>query len=1081
MCSIRSGWFTRSAAKRGRRSSGRLSSYSAHPRRGEMRSGPSRSYPLVPMQEGMLFHTVAAPGAGAYICELTCEFGEDLDRNAFHAAWRDVVQRHEVLRTRFEWGSEHVMQHVDDVTCAIEESDWRHLNQAEQRLAVDEQARLEFDLATAPLMRMRLCRTASGYLFIWTHHHALLDGRARVIVLNDVARLYEAYRLGANIELPSVPRYKDYVTWLHHQDSSSAERYWRQLLGTFSSPAQLTLTESTHPQSGYGTSPIGVAPALSSALRRTAARLGVTVNILVQCAWAILIGRYTGQSDVVFGATRSCRRSSFPDASSVVGVLMNTLPHRALVNAERPVSEVAQQLREQAIALRTHQHTPLMHIRAWTKVASGVPLFNTVVVFEESRLAETMRSCGSNLWRDARRSAYSHYGLTLAGYAKPSLELEIDFSREGYDLESVAAMGTQLCTLLEGIAANADRECGTLDMLSAPDRRRVLEESTGLVTRHADQTLADMVEQSAARNPGSIAVLCEGAGLTYEELNERSNRLAHFLIGCRIGPECRVALAMPRSIDAVVAMLAIFKAGAAYVPLDIEYPADRLRYIVENARVSLLITTHGGSPPLPDSVLVIALDEPSTLERLARCRATNPTSADRTGILRPQNAAYLIYTSGSTGRPKGVVVSHSAIVNKCGSLVEYLRLTASTRFAATSSLSFDPSLDQVFCPLISGGACVIVPDGVRDDPKQFAEYAERHRISVLNATPGLIEQLVREDAVHVDTLIVGADVFSMRLAEAIRARGAAKRVLNFYGPTETCINASGFEVAQTTTGGSVPIGRPLPGYRLYVLSDGLSLMPFGAPGELYIGGVGLARGYYGQPAATATRFLPDPFGPPGTRMYRTGDHVRRRRDGNLEFLGRTDRQVKLRGFRIEPGEIETLLLSHERIIAAAVVIREHIARGLELVAYVIAHGPEPPTPHELRRFLGRTLPAAMVPSAFVFLDRLPLNTHGKVDVDALPDPQSDPLLTERTEVMSAREKQIAAIWGEVLGVVNVGPDDDFFELGGHSLAAMQIVARLRDRLQTDLSVRTFFDTPTPRQLARATEGRTVSAGLFGNE
>jgi amino acid adenylation domain-containing protein len=1015
---------------------------------------------LSPMQEGMLFHSMWAPDAGAYVGQVICTLDADLDRDRFERAWRFVVDRHPVLRSSFEWRAvPHAIQRVHaDAVCPLRYADWRGADAAVHERWIEGDRTEPFDVGAAPLMRMALHRRDEDHLFVWTHHHILLDGRSRVIVLREVGEVYEAYLDGREPDLPAAGNYHDYIDWLWNQPSCGAEAYWRSRLGTVTTPVTLAVAASAD-EEGYGTRRIDVSPALARRLAAVAYARKTTVNTIVQCAWAVLLGRYAGQSDVVFGATRSCRRSTFHAAASVVGVLINTLPHRLRVDGERRFSALIDDLREQQVAARQYQHTPLAQIRAWSGLPAGAPLFDTLVVFEERELSDALRAGDSRLWRKGiRRTVHTHYGLTIAGYAKPSLAFEIGFDRHLFSDGVVTRMGAHLVRLLEQATDDPDVRCGELDLLTQMERRQIVEHwtATRAVTVQPP-TLAALVEAQAARTPDAIAVIGEHASLSYRALNLRANRVARRLMRDGAGPEAVVGIAMPRSVDFIVALLGVLKAGAAFLPLDPEYPPERLAFMLEDARCERVVIAGGIQLDTRDHVRRCVLDDSAEAAAIDCESPDNPCDAERSQPLRPLNAAYIIYTSGSTGTPKAVVVAHRTIVNKVSTLADHLGLCDRTRFAVMSAITFDPLFDQVFCPLAAGGACVVVPDDVRTDARQFAEYVRAHGINVVNGTPGLVDRLFGERLPRLDTLVVGADVLPAKLANELHARQVADRILNFYGPTETCINAAGYDVSAAHAG-AVPIGRALPTYRLYVLSPDGQPVPVGVAGELCIGGRGVSRGYLRQPALTAERFVPDPFGPAGDRMYRTGDRVRWRADGNLEFLGRTDRQVKIRGFRVEPREIESALEQHPAIAYSAVLTSETPAGHKTLIAYIVPHPGGRIDGAAVPAFLKRTLPPHMIPAHVVVVDRLPLTPNGKVDIHALPPPTpfAEPANAAPAVPETAVEQAVAAIWTEVLGRGAVRAHDDFFELGGDSLSAMQVVARLRDRLRVEAPLRLVF-------------------------
>lgn len=1025
---------------------------------------PIVRYPLSPMQQGLLFHSLSAPSSGVYVAQVTCRLAPDADLTAFERAWESMLRRHAILRTSFAWDGVEPLQRVhEDVQCPVTRHDCRTADAAAMDAFLAADRARGFDLARAPLMRMAVCDLAGGdRLFVWTHHHILLDGRARVRLLEEVALVYGAYAAGRELELPLAPEFRNYIEWLRHEDTSGAEEFWRRLLGPSYFPVRLTIAPGADADvtaGEYSTQAVSVTPTLEQALRRVARENDVTVNILLQAAWAVLLARHTGESSVVFGATRSCRRAGFKGIANLVGVVMNTLPHRLQVDVRRPFADVLADLRAQHVAMRRYQHTPLIRIREWSGVDASVPLFDSVVVFEEHDLTHALDGERFALWRGGlRRAVHTHYGVTLAGYARPTLRLDLCCHRDVCSPAGARRLGDVLGNLLEGIAASGRVATGDLPILSPIERLRILEHWNDTQRPVRDVTLPALFEDQVRRTPSDPAVVYDDRELCYSELNDRANRLAHLLVELGIGPEMTVAVAMRRSEDLVIALLATLKAGGVYLPVNLEDPPHRLAAILDDARPACILSADEGPLPWRGTIPALALGSPATAERLSRCSSTNP----RRAVLEPDNLAYIVFTSGSTGRPKGVGVTHRAIVNKISTIIGFLGITGATRFAATSAVTFDPIFDQILCPLCAGGISVVMPDAIRDDARLFSRYASLHGVTIVNATPGLVEHWLSAGELRVDTLMIGGDVLPARLASRLREMGAARRILNMYGPTETCINAAAFEVPRSDAA-AVPIGSALPNYRLYVLDSRLSPVPVGIAGELWIAGAGVARGYVNRPGMTAERFFPDPYGAAHTRMYRTGDRVRWRGDGNLEFLGRLDRQVKIRGARIEPAEIERVLEEHPAV-ERAVIGTNASSDEARLTACVVAAKGASTSEDELRAFLTRRLPTYMIPESVLFLDALPLTAQAKIDVAAVLQDRSHQAVPVRT-TRTPEEDVLCELFAEVLGRQGVEVDGNFFALGGHSLHATRLASRIRAVLGAEVAISTLFEAPTPERLA----------------
>ena len=613
--------------------------------------------------------------------------------------------------------------------------------------------------------------------------------------------------------------------------------------------------------------------------------------------------------------------------------------------------------------------------------------------------------------------------------------------------------------------ADPERAIGGLEILGAAERRTILREWNDTARALVPATLPELFAAQVAKTPDATAVVFEQARLSYGELDARSSQLAHHLRALGVGPEVVVGLCLERSLEMLVALLAILKAGGAYLPLDPDYPRERLAFMLADAGAPVLVTHSALRARLPGHgarLVCLDADGPAI--------AQQPTSAPASGLL-PQNTAYVIYTSGTTGAPKGVVVDHASLANKVVTLGTDFGAGPDFRVALLSSSAFDPSIEQITLPLVHGASIVVINDALRESPLQFWNYVRRNKVDLLNCTPSFFESLIDSapNNSSLRHLVLGGEPFTIELQQKIAGHLKVAKLTNLYGPTEATIDATGFTVQGDQPGPYIPIGRPLPNYRAYVLDGGLQPVAAGVCGELYIAGAGLARGYLGRAGLTAERFVADPFGAAGSRMYRTGDLARWRGDGVLEFLGRADAQVKLRGFRIEPGEIEAALVRHGEVAQAAVIAREDGAGGKRLVAYVVAAGEGIVDAAALRGHLAGSLPDYMVPSAFVVLDRLPLTPNGKLDRRALPAPEL-PACGVRRLPRTPQEEMLCGLFAEVLGLERVGIDDNFFDLGGHSLLATRLISRIRSTLDVEVDIRSLFEAPTVEVLVKGLNG-----------
>ena len=1040
------------------------------------------SYPLSPMQQGMLFHTLYAQQSGVDIEQVICALHENLNAVAFERAWQRVVEQHPVLRTSFRWeGLDEPLQQVHhQVRLPLEQQDWRGLSarERENRLHAYLQAdrRRGFQLTEVPPMRLALFRVAEAdYQFIWTFHHALLDGRSFPIVLKEVFTLYEAFCQVQDLELKRPHPYRDYIAWLLQQDPSKAEAFWRQALKGFTAPTPLVVAQAPGgmlgKEEGYGVQQIWLSVAIRSALQSLAQQHQLTLNTLVQGAWALLLSRYSGEEDVVFGATRACRRSTLEGAELMVGLFINTLPVRARVSPEISLLPWLKELRAQQIAVREYEHTPLVKVQQWSDVPRGVPLFESLLVFERYRMNTVLRAQGGS-WenREFRVLEQANYPLTVVAYSEPELLLKIEYDRCRFDDAIIYRMLKHFQTLLEGIVAHPGGRLSDLPLLTEAERQQLLVEWNGTKADYPkDKCIHQLFEAQVERTPEAIAVVFEDQQLTYSELNARANQLAHYLRKQGVGPEVLVGIYMERSLEMVVGLLGILKAGGAYVPLDLTYPKERLAFMLEDTQVPVLLTQERLVSGLPQhGATVVCLD--ADWEVIAQESEESLVSG-----ATAENLAYVIYTSGSTGRPKGVEIQHAGLVNLATWHQRVYSVRPVDRATQVASPAFDATVWELW-PYLTAGASIHIPDEETcASESKLLEWLAGESITLCFLPTPLAETVLEEHwpiGLVLRALLTGGDKLHRRPQKTLPFC-----LMNHYGPTENTVVTTCAPVTTGTETTSPPIGRPIANTRTYLLDSHLQIVPVGVPGELHISGDGLALGYLNRPELTAEKFIPNPFSEePGERLYKTGDLARYLPDSNIEFLGRIDHQVKVSGFRIELGEIEAVLGGHPAVHEVVVMAREDVPGDKRLVAYVVPVQGQAPAAIELRHFLKERLPEYMVPSAFVMLDMLPLTPNGKVDRRALPKP--DGLHAETNESYVAphtpMEKFIAEIWQEVLGVDRVSVHDNFFDLGGHSLLSIKVISRIEKKIGQRIDPREII-LQTLGQLAAICEQQMLSA------
>jgi amino acid adenylation domain-containing protein len=1041
------------------------------------------TYPLSPLQEGLLFHSLYAPEAGVYVTQVTCTL-ENLDVSALEQAWQRVVDRHPILRTAFIWKNlERPLQVVGrQVRVPLEGQDWRGLSATgqEERFAAYLQAdrRRGFQLSQAPLMRLALFQVDEDtYKLVWSHHHVLLDGWSVHLLIKEVFLLYEGARKGQNINLPPTRPYRDYIAWLQQQDMAAAEAFWRQELAGFTAPNSLGIDRVMGGLSGEEKSPgehrIKLSAATTAALQSLARTSQLTLNTLVQGALALLLSRYSGEDDIVFGAVVSGRPPELPGADATAGLFINTLPVRVRVSPNAPLLPWLRQLQEQQVEMRRYEYSPLVNVQGWSDVPRDLPLFKCLYAFEnypvDAPVAEHELSVEV---RDYHVVEKVTYPLTILSGPSQELTLKALYDRQSFDTSTVDRVLGHFRALLEGIVANPECRLFDLTPLTEAERHQLLVEWNETAADYPQgRCIHGLFEAQVERSPEAIAAVCEGRQLTYEELNKRANQLAHHLRALGVGPEVLVAVCLDRTLEMLIGILGILKASGAYVPMDPAYPAERLAFILEDTQAPVLLTQARLKGMLPEQkAKVVCLD--ADWETIS-----GESSENLTGGVSDDNLAYVIYTSGSTGRPKGVAIEHRSTVTLLNWAKEVFGPDNLASVLASTSICFDLSVYEMFVPLSWGGEVILAENAL-----QLPRLPEANHITLINTVPSAIAELVRMRSVpqSVRTVNLAGEPLPTRLVKQIYQQETVERVFDLYGPSEdTTYSTSALRRSE----GPATIGRPIANTQMYLLDGHLQPTPLGVAGELYISGEGLARGYLNRPELTAEKFIPHPFSEkPGARLYKTGDLARYLPDGNIEFLGRIDHQVKIRGFRIELGEIETVLGRHPGVRELVVLAREDAPGEKRLVAYIVPEPENKPTGGELRDYLQQKLPEYLVPSAFVILEALPLTPNGKVDRKRLPAPEQFSRASAGTFVAprTPGEELLAGIWVDVLSIPQVGINDDFFELGGHSLLATRLISRIRDAFQIELPLASIFDASTIASLAERIEaekrgGQSLSA------
>ncbi|EEK70326.1 hypothetical protein bcere0007_52480 [Bacillus mycoides] len=1026
-------------------------------------------YPLSPLQEGMIFHTLHDQGeehVAPYIVQLSFMIRGELDIATFEQAWKSVIQRHEIFRSAFLWDEvEEPLQVVyESVPFKVNVEDWRTLTAEEKEekrkafLALDRKQAFLFD--KAPLMRVTVIQEGEEeYRIVWTHHHILLDGWSLPLVFNELLTVYQKRMNGEAVHLPNSSPYKKYIQWLREQNQEQAEQFWREKLKGFTAPTLLGL-ESKEQEKGYTEKVTYLSEEQTQALQNWAKRNRLTLNTVIQGAWAYLMGRYSGEDDIVYGVTSSGRPTEIIDVENIVGPFIITSPTRIQLIDNIKIMDWLQKIQEEEIERRQYEYASLTEIQGWSEVPRGTPLFHSLYVFENYPVKE--ESSGNLEIGELEGVEQTHYPLGLTVVPESQLLLKLKYDRSKFNGLTIERMLGHLSQVLKQMIENVDQTLSELVYVTEIEQKQLLEEwNDNAAAYPRESVIHKLFEDQVDRTPDAVAVVDENQRLTYRELNEKANQLAHYLQKMGIGTESLVGLCFQRSVEMIVGLMGILKAGSAYVPLDPSYPESHLRYILEDTGIQILVTNEVSQGWMPEEVERVCLDRDQAM--ISQENTLSPICK-----VTGENLAYVIYTSGSTGNPKGVMVQHHSVLNLSYGLQKEVflhRAHDNMRVGLNASIAFDSSVKQLQM-LLYGSSLYIISTEVRSDPQQFVSYIRENKLEMFDITPSLLQLLIDEglletnDSVHVPSkVLVGGEAIMPSLWEQL-VENDHIHFYNVYGPTECTVDATCYRIKKDSK--RVTIGRPLPNVQAYVLDEKLLPVPVGVTGELYIGGAGLARGYLNRPELTLERFIPHPFNE-GERLYRTGDLVRYLADGHLDYLGRIDNQVKIRGFRIELGEIEANLESHPSVKEAVVLIREDQPGDQRLVAYVVGEG----SMHEWREHLKRQVPNYMIPAHFIEVDAIPLTTNGKVDRKALNSLTIQRESTFSTPIIPRDEieYQLITIWQDLLQLEDIHVNDDFFNIGGHSLLVIKLISKVREKFGKEIKVPALIKNATVEGIA----------------
>jgi amino acid adenylation domain-containing protein len=1043
------------------------------------------TFGLTPLQQGMYYHHLLEPDSGVHLEQIVIDLPGDIDPRCLESAWNLVIDRHEVLRAGIElradgggpWASRGFVHRIHK-TAAIEFSyvDWSGADAESETLQyLEGDRRRPFDLRTPPLMRVLLARSGPGaFRLFLTLHHIIIDGPSLVFLLRDAFACYEALCAGRIPALPPAPSFRPYVEWLDAGDQRPASQYWRAELTGFTAPTPLPVDLVDPKELGarrFGEVVDRLSADETAALQSYARSQDVTVNTLLHGAWALLLAGHSGESDIVFGVTKTTRSGPAPNRESAVGPYLATLPLRVACDGAATPGEFLRAIRSRWVSLRPYEHASLTDIAEWCEWKGG-GLFDSLVLYHSLDYADELRALSTS-WsgRWLRIHEETNSALTLVGTGGTELELKLEFDHRRYSHAAAHRyLGAIRHILFQFCREQPGRTIAAIDVVGPEERHRLLHEWNNAHAEYdTSLRVQDLFLRQVASGPDRVAVRGPKETLTYGALNDRANAIAAGLAGLGIGRGSVVGISLDRSVNMVAALLAVFKCGAAYVPIDPAFPPDRALYMAEDSGVVAVLMS-AASAGLLGAARARLIDVDELLLSAA-------SRGDVDGGGTSDDLAYVLYTSGSTGRPKGVEISQASLVNFLLSMAKRPGIGPDDVLLSVTTLSFDISGLEIYLPLVSGAQVVLLTSETTVDGRELLRAMNEHRPTLMQATPATWRMLIASGwkPTPALTALCGGEALPADLADQIRQRAT---LWNMYGPTETTIWST---CAYLPSGTPVTIGRPIDNTTVYILDAGMRPVPIGATGELLIGGAGLARGYRGRPELTAERFLPVAAAG-GERLYRTGDLARYWSDGRIECLGRSDSQVKIRGFRVELGEVEGALNALPGIAESVVVARGDVSGSSMLVGYYIPAVPgSPGLPQEtLRAGLGRTLPGYMIPSIFVALEEFPLTPNRKVDRRRLPAPAPPDAAggEEPGPGISEDERRMIALWESVLGVRGIRLADRFLEVGGHSLLAVELLVAIEDTFGISLPIVAIVENPTAGELTAAlvTRGKPVPDG-----
>ncbi|MEC1536488.1 non-ribosomal peptide synthase/polyketide synthase [Bacillus sonorensis] len=1022
-------------------------------------------YPLANMQKGMLFHAIEDQTSNAYFQQTIMHLEGYVDPDILEKSFNEIVKRHEILRASFEY---EVVEEPRQIIIENRKIDFYYYDIAKNSPAqkdrlieryINEDREKGFDISEDTLMRVYLIKTdGQSYQLVWSHHHILLDGWCLGIIMGELFAIYENIVKGEAHRLKEPKPYSDYIKWLEKQDKDEARQYWHKYLQGYEEQAQIPKLKNSKNGSRYDRQEkvISFSKQLTNQIKQVASGNSVTVHTVLQTIWGLVLAKYNNIEDVVFGTVVSGREAKVDGIEDMIGLFINTIPTRIKFDQSKGMNDVLKTVQAEAIESNRYNYMNLAEVQALSGLKKD--LIDHILVFEnyevEDQLLEQNQMETGFQVKGISAAEQSNYSFSMSATPGERLTLVLTYDGNVYDAEIINNIENHIKRAVEQVAANENRKISEIDILSEQEKRTVLYDFNDTAADYPkDSTIHQLFEEQAKRTPEQIAVVFEEEKLTYRELNERSNQLAGLLRELGVTPNKIVGVMAERSAEMIIGIMAVLKSGGAYLPIDPEYPEDRIKYMLEDSGIDILLKKTGRQ--INVDLTCIDMGKQGLTE--GRCTDNLPHFGNSSDM------AYVIYTSGSTGKPKGVMVNHQSIVNTLCWRKQSYRYTPADATLQVPSFAFDSSVEDIFTTLLSGAKLVLIKD-LKVNASDIISTIRAHQVTNLLAVPSFYQTLLNTIDHPLENLrfvTIAGESCNDHLLQQHFEKLPDVQLFNEYGPTENSVCSTWRELRPGDQ--KVLIGRPISNHKVYILDGEQRLVPIGTPGELCLSGEGLARGYINNPRLTADKFVSNPF-VPGENMYRTGDLARFLPDGNIEYLGRIDHQVKIRGYRIELGEIENQLLKHEQIQAAAVIAREDQDGGKYLCAYIASE--KAVATADIRKGLLKELPDYMVPPYFVTLDRLPLTANGKIDRKALPEPAG--YVSSATEYEAPRnavEEKLVSLWQDVLGIDNIGISHNFFEAGGHSLKAAALAAKMHKELKVEIPLRQIFETPTIKDLA----------------